>query len=211
MFKDLISSQITVLFIAFHYPSYALGMSHATSPHPAFLESTDKNTGSSSFSTWLLGSCWALLSATWKSILFIIFLSLLPPPALTLFGQLNLVPSKHLWLPSYRSVQSPLLLPKLHIDAWFFSLQSTVNSVSTFFNLPFPSGTWKSHLYFQPSNWPMTFFSDRSRTKWGTGLPLHHSTFQIYWGKKWQANVWCWILLTSTHFLNFWFDENQPS
>lgn len=42
----------------------------------------------------------------------------------------------------------------------------------------FPLGTQKSHLYLLSSNWPLTFFIDKSRTNWGTrsyrqNLPLH--------------------------------------
>ena len=78
-------------------PALALGLGHTTSPHPTSLESTDKQhkqTGVQfqlAFLAQLLG---ATISCS-ENVPLSILLALLLPPALTLVGQLNLVPAKH--------------------------------------------------------------------------------------------------------------------
>jgi hypothetical protein len=55
-----------------------------------------------------------------------------------------------------------------HVVARFSSFQSLLNFVL----LPYDwSVFWdrKSHLSFPPSNWPMDFLTDRSRTNWNLG------------------------------------------
>lgn len=71
------------------------------------------------FLAQLLGTTISLLENLPLSLLLSLFL----PPALTLTGQLNPIPAKYLWPPTYRSSHSPPLFQRPHMVAWFFSLQ----------------------------------------------------------------------------------------
>lgn len=71
----------------------------------------------------------------------------------------------HIYCLCYRLQLSPrptLLLPSSCSKLW-------QKSPLSFLVLFFPSGTWKSHWYLSPSNRALSFFTDKSRTNWGTG------------------------------------------
>jgi hypothetical protein len=104
-------------------------------------------------------NCWVLIFPTWKSLpltIYYLHLSTCPTwPLLYILGHLHVLvatdpssppPQGLIWLlcSSPSKARQQLLSPSLC--------------------LLFPPGIQKSHLYLPPSNWPLAFFTDKSRT-----------------------------------------------
>ena len=162
-------------------------MGCATSPHPDSLECMNKR---HTHRLLIFNFLWTqLLGATifclWKCALIYILISAPPTCPKLKVVHIHLVPAKHPWPPTYRSSLYGHVIMRSHKAGQLFFIRClTILCLSSLTSLCLPPGTQKSHLSLPPSNWPMAFFTDRSRTNWGTG-PQHQNcsyrhSFNLY-------------------------------